>query len=179
MASPSLESLPSRIGATERQTVARVVDLGIVLAARSASRSSGGTAAAHARLAAPGRRILVAESIRPSRAVSFTYLRGQRLFGPTEGHGVIYVVRAGCVRLSKARWQIAARSVSVSAVLIPSFPRARARACQRRLGRGPRRHRRLLARTIVRSGPAYRITRSRRDHYRRVDAPSGRSAPAR
>ena len=30
VASPSLESLPSRIGATERQTVARVVDLGIV-----------------------------------------------------------------------------------------------------------------------------------------------------
>ena len=53
----------------------------------------------------------LAESIRPSRAVSFTYLRGQRLFGPTEGHGVIYVVRAGCVRLSNT--QMAARSVSV------------------------------------------------------------------
>jgi CRP-like cAMP-binding protein len=42
-----------------------------------------------------------AESIRPSRVASFTYLRGQRIFGPNEGHSVIYIVRAGCVRLTK------------------------------------------------------------------------------
>lgn len=36
-----------------------------------------------------------------SRGLSFTFLRGQRIFGPTEAAGLFYVVRSGCVRLTK------------------------------------------------------------------------------
>jgi CRP/FNR family transcriptional regulator len=41
------------------------------------------------------------ECIRPRQLISFTYLRGQQIFGPSDDHDVIYVVRAGCVRLTK------------------------------------------------------------------------------
>ncbi|MGH2562041.1 MAG: Crp/Fnr family transcriptional regulator [Thermomicrobiales bacterium] len=41
------------------------------------------------------------ESVRQARDVNFTFLRGQRLFGPTEAAGLFYVVRGGCVRLYK------------------------------------------------------------------------------
>jgi CRP-like cAMP-binding protein len=100
--SPPLESIPPRISAAERQPIPRVVDLSRV----SNKRERRVTVQEEPRPLMPEfpRRVAessFAETIRPSRVVSFTYLRGQRLFGPTEGHGVIYVVRAGCVRLTK------------------------------------------------------------------------------
>ena len=103
---PPLESLPSRISVAERQPspedAHRVVDLGRV----SKQRERRAAAQDEPRPLTPEwpRRVAessFAESIRPSGVVSFTYLRGQRLFGPTEGHGVVYIVRAGCVRLTK------------------------------------------------------------------------------
>jgi CRP-like cAMP-binding protein len=102
--STPLESLPSRISVAERQPSpeGRVVDIGRV----SKQREHRAVIKAEPRPLTPEwpRRVAdssFAESIRPSRVVSFTYLRGQQIFGPAEGHGVIYVVRAGCVRLTK------------------------------------------------------------------------------
>jgi CRP/FNR family transcriptional regulator len=37
-----------------------------------------------------------------ARGVGFTVRRGQRIFGPDEAAGLVYVVRRGCVRLTKA-----------------------------------------------------------------------------
>jgi CRP-like cAMP-binding protein len=36
-----------------------------------------------------------------ARGANFTYLRGQRIVGPEEGAGLVYIVRTGCVRLYK------------------------------------------------------------------------------
>jgi CRP-like cAMP-binding protein len=50
----------------------------------------------------PGSRgVTPQDQLRPARGVSFTYLRGQRIIGPEEGAGLVYIVRAGCVRLYK------------------------------------------------------------------------------
>ena len=102
LGSSPFEPLPGRISAVERQPVTRVVDLGIV----PSQRELRPVPQEEPRPLTPEwpRRVAdssLAECLRPNRVVSFTYLRGQRLFGPTEGHGVIYVVRSGCVRLTK------------------------------------------------------------------------------
>jgi CRP-like cAMP-binding protein len=45
--------------------------------------------------------VSLAERISTNKGITFTYLRGQRLFNPHESCGVVYIVRAGCVRLIK------------------------------------------------------------------------------
>jgi CRP/FNR family transcriptional regulator len=90
------------MSAAERQPAPRVVELELVpplRELRSISLDEG-------RFTPPEwpRRttdLSVCERISVNKVTTFTYLRGQSLFGPNEGNGVIYIVRAGCVRLYK------------------------------------------------------------------------------
>jgi CRP-like cAMP-binding protein len=42
-----------------------------------------------------------ADDPRPARGVNFAYAQGQRLFSQSDGGGLFYVVRSGCIRLYK------------------------------------------------------------------------------
>jgi CRP-like cAMP-binding protein len=98
--SPPRESISNRISVAERQPAPRIV--GLV----STYREVRPVSADEGRFATPGWPRLVpdmslVERISINRAMTFTYLRGQSIFGPNEGRGVVYIVRAGCVRLFK------------------------------------------------------------------------------
>ncbi|MFM9108778.1 MAG: Crp/Fnr family transcriptional regulator [Chloroflexota bacterium] len=38
---------------------------------------------------------------RKAKATTMTYAKGQEIFGPGQGYGLVYIVRSGCVRLYK------------------------------------------------------------------------------
>lgn len=100
--SPRLEPVPQRVCVAERQATHRVVGLELV----PSPRESRPVAVDQGRLATPDwpRRspdVSITERLAVSQVMTFTYLRGQCLFGTNDGYGVVYIVRAGCVRLYK------------------------------------------------------------------------------